>query len=215
VLPPNVPADEVGYDVVYSDGSCRGNGKVGSVAGIGVWWGRNDPRNLAERCPGAQTNNRAELIAIVRVLETTPKSKVPLMIKTDSQYSINCFRQWMPKWSRNGFRTADGQPVKNQPVIRYLSALLDVRARVGQKVELKYVKGHVGIEGNEGADMLANRGAVMPEEPERDWEALQDALYDVEPSTAAPAAELTQDELEAYAAGLLSEDEIEMELMET
>jgi ribonuclease HI len=32
------------YDVVYTDGACKGNGKAGSVAGIGVWWGRNDPR---------------------------------------------------------------------------------------------------------------------------------------------------------------------------
>lgn len=54
--------DEVGWDVVYSDGACKGNGKVGSVAGVGVWWGHNDPRNIAERCPGDQTNNRAELI---------------------------------------------------------------------------------------------------------------------------------------------------------
>jgi ribonuclease HI len=64
-------------------------------------------RNIAERCPGEQTNNRAELIvsrnlyinvvnvinvvqAILRVLESTPFSKKPLLIKTDSQYSINC-----------------------------------------------------------------------------------------------------------------------------
>lgn len=30
--------------VVYCDGACKGNGKVGSVAGIGVWWGNNDSR---------------------------------------------------------------------------------------------------------------------------------------------------------------------------
>lgn len=36
--------DESGWDVVYSDGACKGNGQRGSVAGVGVWWGRNDPR---------------------------------------------------------------------------------------------------------------------------------------------------------------------------
>lgn len=36
--------DEGGWDVVYCDGACKGNGRAGSVAGIGVWWGRNDPR---------------------------------------------------------------------------------------------------------------------------------------------------------------------------
>jgi ribonuclease HI len=31
-------------DVVYTDGACSGNGQLGSVAGIGVWWGIDDPR---------------------------------------------------------------------------------------------------------------------------------------------------------------------------
>ena len=78
-------------DVVYTDGACSRNGQAGSVGGIGVWWGPNDPRcvcslnhggpvhiinrvrrNLAERCPGSpQTNNRAELI-VSSVLEYSP-----------------------------------------------------------------------------------------------------------------------------------------------
>ncbi len=36
--------DTTGWDVVYSDGACKGNGKTGSVAGIGIWWGPNDER---------------------------------------------------------------------------------------------------------------------------------------------------------------------------
>lgn len=36
--------DESGWDVVYCDGACKGNGTPGSVAGVGVWWGWNDPR---------------------------------------------------------------------------------------------------------------------------------------------------------------------------
>ncbi|KAF9072783.1 ribonuclease H-like domain-containing protein, partial [Rhodocollybia butyracea] len=144
--------------VVYSDGACKGNGKVGSIAGIGVWWGNNDPRNLAERCPGDQTNNRAELIAICRVLETTPYRKGPLTIKTDSKYCIQCFNDWLPRWQQNGWRRADGKPVLNAPLIRYIAALLDARFRIGQKVFLEYIKGHAGFEGNEGADGLANVG---------------------------------------------------------
>ena len=37
--------DESIWDVVYSDGACKGNGQPGSMAGIGVWWGRDDPRS--------------------------------------------------------------------------------------------------------------------------------------------------------------------------
>ncbi|KAG1793915.1 ribonuclease H-like domain-containing protein [Suillus plorans] len=168
----NVKEDEPGYDVVYSDGACKGNGQVGSVAGVGVWWGWNDPRNIAERCPGDQTNNRAELIAIVRTLETAPFSQRPLMIKTDSMYSIQCFESWLPKWSANGFRTANGQSVKNAELIRYLAALLYAREQAGPKIVFKHVRGHVGIEGNECADRLANDGTLQPELPERDWEQL-------------------------------------------
>ncbi|GLB43513.1 putative RNase H [Lyophyllum shimeji] len=161
--------DESGWDVVYCDGSCRGNGKVGCYAGVGVWWGENDPRNIAERCPGDQTNNRAELIAIARVLETTPKSKKSLLIKTDSQYSINCFEKWLPSWISKGYKTSSGDPVKNLGIIKYVDALFKERRLFGQTVQLQYVKGHSGDRGNDGADAQANLGALMSPVPERDW----------------------------------------------
>ncbi|TFK46597.1 ribonuclease H-like protein [Heliocybe sulcata] len=165
--------DEAGWDVVYTDGACRSNGQVGALAGIGVWWGYNDPRNLSERCPGDQTNNRAELIAIARALETAPPPPTPLLIKTDSQYSLKCFHEWLPKWLANNWRVSTGPgPVRNKPLIQYLAALLDARARAG-KVRLRYVKGHSGFEGNEGADALAVAGTGLPAVEERDWDALR------------------------------------------
>ncbi|OJA21567.1 hypothetical protein AZE42_10613 [Rhizopogon vesiculosus] len=87
------------------------------------------------------------------------------------------FESWLPKWSVNGFRTANGEPVKNAALIRYLAALLYARERAGPKVRFKHVRGHVGIEGNECADRLANEGALKPELLERDWERL---IRDVE-----------------------------------
>ncbi|KAF8640496.1 hypothetical protein AX17_000158 [Amanita inopinata Kibby_2008] len=174
-LSPDI-ADESSWDVVYSDGACKGNGKSGSLAGIGVWWGPNDSRNISERCPGEQTNNRAELLAISRVLETTPMTKTPLLIKTDSQYSINCFKSWLRAWEKNNFRTAQGQPVKNLGIILYISALLDARACFGQRLRLQYVKGHAGITGNEGADALATHGALLPQVADKNWDALRDKV---------------------------------------
>ncbi|KAI0674194.1 ribonuclease H-like domain-containing protein [Trametes maxima] len=163
--------------VVYSDGSCRGNGKPGSVAGIGVWWGKDHRWNLSERCPGDQTNNRAELIAIIRVLETAPKDRRPLFIKTDSQYSIGCFREWIAIWKRNGWRNAKGGAVANIPLIKYIDALLEERRKIiEQPVDLIKVRGHSGDEGNDGADLLANQGATMPEVPERDWDEIHPAV---------------------------------------
>ncbi|KAL0068451.1 hypothetical protein AAF712_004529 [Marasmius tenuissimus] len=169
VLPESQPEGE-GDLVVYTDGSCRGNGKAGSVAGIGVWWGNGDDRNLAERCPGEQTNNRAELIAIARLLESAPlDSERRLIIKTDSQYSIKCLTLWLHDWRKRNWKTASGGPVKNVAVIKYISTLLEHRILLGQKVDMKYVEGHAGIEGNEGADRLANFGASLSPVEERDW----------------------------------------------
>ncbi|PBL00391.1 ribonuclease H-like protein [Armillaria gallica] len=165
-----------GEITVFSDGACKGNGKTGAVAGVGVWWGHNDPRNLAERCPGKQTNNRAELIAIVRVLEQSQTETNPLRIKTDSKYSINCVTQWLQKWVVNDFQTAKGTPVENAPLIKYLARLLERSDRLGRKISLEYVQGHVGIEGNEAADRQANIGATLPEVPERNWEDLEKVM---------------------------------------
>ncbi|KAH9486418.1 Ribonuclease H1 [Psilocybe cubensis] len=168
--------DVTGWDVVYSDGACKGNGKEGSYAGVGVWWGHNDPRNIAERCPGDQTNNRAELIAILRVLESTPQTKKPLLIRTDSQYSIQCFRTWINTWRNNNWKSSTGSDVKNAGIIRCISAHLDLRGKMGQKVVLEYVKGHSGDIGNDGADFMANQGAVKPRVDERPWEAIEKQL---------------------------------------
>ncbi|KAE9409294.1 ribonuclease H-like protein [Gymnopus androsaceus JB14] len=205
--------------VVYSDGACKGNGKSNGVAGIGVWWGEGDPRNLAERCPGGQTNNRAELIAIARVLETTPFRRGRLTIKTDSRYSIDCFDKWLGGWQNNGWLTAEKKAVKNAELIRYIAALLEARVRIGQKVFLEYVRGHVGIQGNEGADRLANMGCTMSEVEERDWESLrQDYMAKVEDLIAARKLQLAQKDqrgiIEVVGAKEASEDlqkEIETE----
>ncbi|KAI8986838.1 ribonuclease H-like domain-containing protein [Trametes punicea] len=162
-----------GPHVVYCDGACRGNGRSGSVAGVGVWWGQDDPRNICERCPGSQTNNRAELIAIIRILETAPMDERPLVIKTDSRYSISCLTSWLPAWKRNGWRNNKGDPVANTSLIKYADIMLEERRDYAQQpVEFVKVLGHSGEEGNEAADRLANLGATMPATPDRDWEDL-------------------------------------------
>ncbi|KAG8945980.1 hypothetical protein FRC04_012098 [Tulasnella sp. 424] len=154
------------WTTAYTDGACRGNGAVGAVAGIGVWYGDNDPRNVSERCPGTQTNNRAELIAIIRCLETDLEPDQGLQIKSDSKYAMDCVTKWMPGWERNGWRTKDKKDVSNKAVIQHLARLLDERPG---PVRFEYVKGHSGEKGNDGADELAGYGASLPATPEREW----------------------------------------------
>nr|CAG8581856.1 5046_t:CDS:2 [Entrophospora candida]CAG8589968.1 12476_t:CDS:2 [Entrophospora candida] len=132
--------------VVWTDGSSRNNGKHNARAGIGVYWGDNDPRNLSERLPGyKQTNNRAEITAIIRALQTCTDLDSPLEIRTDSIYIV--------------------KDVENRDLFIKLTNL--IRARPGHVI-ITHVRGHQGLAGNEGADKLANLGALLPDVEEDD-----------------------------------------------
>ncbi|GAA5978893.1 hypothetical protein JCM11641_003606 [Rhodosporidiobolus odoratus] len=170
-----------GERVVYCDGSSRGNGQKGAVAGIGVFWSREPGApNLSERLPGAgklQTNNRAEMYAVARILESDPTPDLPLTICSDSEYTIGVFSKWIPGWKRRGWKTSDGKAVANQDLIRYVLSLLALRTPAGStsptaNITFHKVKAHVGIEGNEQADRFANNGAMKPEAEDVDFAAL-------------------------------------------
>ena len=134
--------------VVYTDGGHR-EGR----AGIGVWFGENDQRNLSEPFTDRPTSQRAELYAIRRALEVTEGSWT---IRTDSRYAIGALTEWCHKWRQNGWRNSKGHPVKNQDLIRPILTVLDLRA-----ILMEHVKGHSGEPGNEGADALATKACLL------------------------------------------------------
>ena len=47
---------------VFTDGACSNNGRKNAKAGIGVYFGENDERNISKRITGKQTNNTAEFL---------------------------------------------------------------------------------------------------------------------------------------------------------
>ena len=71
--------------------------------------------------------------------------------------------QWIHNWKRNGWRTSDRKPVKNEDLWRRLDA-----AAERHTIEWRWIKGHAGHEMNERADELARQGigAVPPAEEE-------------------------------------------------
>ncbi|KAL2015012.1 hypothetical protein VTK56DRAFT_6528 [Thermocarpiscus australiensis] len=144
--------------VVYTDGSSRGNGRAGATAGVGVYFGDSDPRNVSERLQGeVQTNQRAELTAILRALEGVDDTQA-LEIRTDSKYSIQCVTEWYVNWERNGWKTREG-PVKNQDLVQAIRAKLTERESKGGQTQFVWVKGHDTDPGNIAADRLAVEGA--------------------------------------------------------
>ncbi|KAJ8453534.1 hypothetical protein ONZ45_g19680 [Pleurotus djamor] len=107
-------------------------------------------------------------MAIVMVLIRVKMSSKPLIIRTDSSYSIKCMTEWLEGWRQRGWMKSKGESVKNRDIIEYLALLLDSRERWGQTVTFEHVKGHSGDVGNDGADRLAVQGAWKEEEA--DWD---------------------------------------------
>jgi ribonuclease HI len=148
-------------DMVYTDGSSRGNGRAGASAGYGVYYGPGDSRNYAGKLDGErQTNQRAELKAIDHALSNAQVSGRDVHIYTDSEYSKNAVTTWGDKWDRNGYRNAKGEPVVNRDLIESVrDRINDLQSR-GAIVEIEHLRGHSGNAGNEAADRLANEGAM-------------------------------------------------------
>ncbi|KAL5256214.1 hypothetical protein ACHWQZ_G011441 [Mnemiopsis leidyi] len=142
--------------IVYTDGSCLNQGGP-RRAGVGVFWGVGDARNCSERLWGPQTNQRAELWAAIRALQTCLSAGYKkLEVRTDSKYTIKGATEWIKRWKENGYRSANGQPVKNKELFCCLSSLTNI-----VDVKWVHVKAHNGEPGNEAADRLAKEGAKL------------------------------------------------------
>ena len=145
---------------VYTDGSVSNNGGTNPQGGIGIWFGKNDARNVGE--PFAEpnpTNQRCELMAVAQALEIVGR-ELPVVVVTDSKYAIGCFTQWCERWRTNGWKNSRGDPVKNKEIIQRGLAALE-----GSRVTLDYTKGHAAGDepdavGNRNADRLANEGRL-------------------------------------------------------
>ena len=135
---------------LFTDGACSGNPGPGGWGAI-LRAGEHE-RELSggER---ATTNNRMELTAVIRGLEAL-KRPSSVIIHTDSRYVMDGVTQWMPKWKKNGWKTSDKKPVKNEDLWRELDQLC---AR--HEIKWRWVRGHSGHVENERADALA-RAAI-------------------------------------------------------
>ena len=134
---------------VFTDGACSGNPGPGGWGAILRW--RGQERELHGGEP-MTTNNRMELMAAIKALETL-KRPMQVDLYTDSQYVRQGITDWMRKWKKNGWKTADKKPVKNAE----LWVRLD-EAASRHKVNWHWVKGHAGHPENERADELARLG---------------------------------------------------------
>lgn len=151
--------DFSGPIVVYTDGSSLGNGRAGAVAGVGVYFGPRDHRNVSEALRGdRQTNQRAELTAVARALDHIAIDRAAEIV-TDSNYSIKCLTEWCNKWMQNNWRNAAGKPVENRDLIEPIVARIRERNLCRAETKFRWIKGHANDAGNVAADELAVLGS--------------------------------------------------------
>lgn len=134
---------------IYPDGACKGNPGPGGWGVLLRYKGQEKEMFGGE---AGTTNNRMELLAVIRGLETLKRS-CRIVVYTDSQYVQKGISEWIHGWKTRGWKTASKEPVKNADLWQQLDAL-----RNNHHVEWRWVKGHAGHEFNERADQLANAG---------------------------------------------------------
>jgi ribonuclease HI len=132
---------------IFTDGACRGN------PGPGGWGAMLRCKDTIKELYGAEldtTNNRMELTAAIKALESLTRS-CNVSLTTDSVYVKNGITEWITGWKRKNWRTSNKKPVKNIDLWQQLD---EVCAK--HKIDWYWVKGHSGHPENERADELAN-----------------------------------------------------------
>lgn len=148
--------------VVYTDGSCSGNGSSSAVGGIGIHFPNGELKDVSkvfrhEYC----TNQRAELYAILTAIRYIKQnlglSKYKILIKTDSEYSINCITKWVYGWIKNGWMTKNNTPVANQEFIELIHKYYET-----YDISFQHVDAHTGMDDEESiANAMADKLATM------------------------------------------------------
>ena len=136
---------------IFTDGACKGNPGPGGW-GVVLRMGHHE-KELAGN-EKATTNNRMELTAAIRALESL-KEPCVVHLHTDSRYVIDGITGWIFGWQKNGWKTAARKPVLNADLWQDLQS-----AARRHQIEWIWVKGHDGHPENERADKLASDAAL-------------------------------------------------------
>jgi ribonuclease HI len=125
-----------GEVLVWTDGACRGNPGPGGWAAIVVPGAGADPIELSG-CEAHTTNNRMEYTAALEGLRSLPGGTRACIV-TDSTLMLDSMTKWIAGWKRRGWRTAAGDPVKNQDLVMALEAEIARHTNV----RWHWVRGH-------------------------------------------------------------------------
>ena len=137
---------------IYTDGSCLGNPGSGGWAAIII----DDKKKI--QIKGSKkdtTNNQMELLAPIKALKIIPKGS-NVQIFTDSKYVKSGITEWIHNWKKNGWKTADKQPVKNKKLWEELDLLNNEF-----EISWNWVKAHSTDKLNNEVDLIAREAANL------------------------------------------------------
>ena len=138
--------------IIYTDGACSGNPGPGGWGAILMYKGAKKEISGGMK---ETTNNIMEITAVVEALKCL-KVESDVEVYSDSAYTVNAFKQgWIYNWMKNGWKTANKEPVKNKELWEELYALTQKH-----NVEFVKVKGHADNEFNNRCDEMA-RNAIQ------------------------------------------------------
>jgi len=133
---------------IYTDGSSRGNPGRGGYGVVLIWGQARKELSCGYRLT---TNNRMELLAVIKALESLNKKNIAATIYTDSQYVVNTVeKKWLDNWIKTDFK--GGKKNKDLWMIFH-------RLRKDFQLRFVWVKGHADNAMNNRCDELATAAA--------------------------------------------------------
>ena len=137
---------------IYTDGSCLKNPGNGGWAAIIIDDGKKTQIKGSKK---NTTNNQMELLAPIQALKKVPKgSKIEIF--TDSKYVKLGITEWIHSWKKNGWKTANKQPVKNKELWAELDLLTNEF-----EIKWSWVKAHSTDKLNNEVDLIAREAANL------------------------------------------------------
>ena len=135
---------------IYTDGSCLGNPGNGGWAAIII---EDEKKTRIKGNKKNTTNNQMELLAPIKALKKIPKGS-NVQIFTDSKYVKSGITEWIHNWKKNGWKTANKQPVKNKELWTELDLMTSEF-----DIKWSWVKGHSTDKLNNEVDLIARESA--------------------------------------------------------
>lgn len=133
--------------IIYTDGGCKPNPGKGGWAYLLLY---GEHRKSESGNNPWTTNNRMELTAALEALKAL-KQPCEVQLHSDSSYLVKGMKGWIHAWERNGYRTSNGEVVKNADLWSALYAM-----SFKHNITWVWVKGHATNPHNNHVDKLAS-----------------------------------------------------------